>query len=81
MIDRGLAVAALTILGEPARASGLMREPRTGMCVRLAKLNLYQCLASAGPHYEDIYCLAQHAMLEPAGCASEAVRPMRTAAR
>jgi hypothetical protein len=51
------------------------------MCVRLAKLNLYQCLASAGPHYEDIYCLAQHAMLEPAGCASEAVRPMRTAAR
>ena len=81
VIDRGLAVAALTVLGEPARAGSLMREPRTGMCVRLAKLNLYQCLASAGPHYEDIYCLAQHAMLEPAGCASEAVRPIRTAAR
>ena len=81
MIDRGLAVAALTVLNEPARAGSLLREPRSGMCVRLAKLNLYQCLASAGPYYEDIYCLAQHGMLEPASCATDAVRPMRTAAR
>ena len=68
-------------MGESGRAGALMSEPRSGMCVRVAKLNLYQCLAAAGPYYEDIYCLAQHAMLEPAGCASEAVRPMRTAAR
>lgn len=81
VIDRGLAVAALTVLNEPARAGSLLREPRSGMCVRLAKLNLYQCLASAGPYYEDIYCLAQHGMLEPASCATDAVRPMRTAAR
>lgn len=81
VINRALAVAALNVLGEPGRARSLMSEPRTGMCVRLAKLNLYQCLASAGPHYEDVYCLAQHAMLEPAGCATDAVRPMRTAAR
>ena len=79
VVSRGLAVAALSVLGEPARARGLMNEPRSGMCVRLAKLNLYQCLASAGPYYEDIYCLAQHAMLEPASCATDAVRPMRTA--
>ena len=62
----------------------MYRNPR---CIRreerlnLAKLNLYQCLAAAGPYYEDIYCLAQHAMLEPAGCATDAVRPIRTAQR
>ena len=78
---RGLAVAALNVLGEGGKARGLMNEPRTGMCVRVAKLNLYQCLASAGPYYEDIYCLAMHGMLEPAGCATDSVRPMRTAVR
>ena len=81
VVDRALAVAALTVLGESSRAANLMREPRSGMCVRMAKLNLYQCLASAGPYYEDIYCLAQHAMLEPASCATDAVRPLRTASR
>lgn len=81
VVNRGLAVAALTVLGEEGRARTLMAEPRTGMCVRVAKLNYYQCLASAGPYYEDIYCLAQHAMLEPAGCATDALRPLRTAQR
>ena len=81
MVSRGLAVAALTVLGESGRAGALMSEPRSGMCVRVAKLNLYQCLAAAGPYYEDIYCLAQHAMLEPAGCATDSVRPIRTAQR
>lgn len=78
-VSRGLAVAALSLLGEGARARTLTSEPRTAMCVRVAKLNYHQCLASAGPYYEDIYCLAQHAMLEPAGCATNAVRPIRTA--
>ena len=81
MVSRGLAVAALTVLGESGRAGALMSEPRSGMCVRVAKLNLYQCLAAAGPYYEDIYCLAQHGMLEPAGCATDSVRPIRTAQR
>lgn len=81
VVSRGLAVAALTVMGENGRASALMSEPRSGMCVRVAKLNLYQCLAAAGPYYEDIYCLAQHGMLEPAGCATDAVRPIRTAQR
>jgi hypothetical protein len=51
------------------------------MCLRMAKLNLYQCLASAGPHYEDIYCLGQHAMMETAQCVTEAVKPPRPASR
>lgn len=81
VVSRGLAVAALTVMGESGRAGALMSEPRSGMCVRVAKLNLYQCLAAAGPYYEDIYCLAQHGMLEPASCATDAVRPIRTAQR
>jgi hypothetical protein len=74
VVSRGVALAALSVLGEDGRAHALMSEPRTGMCLRLAKLNLYQCLASAGPHYEDIYCLGQHAMIDPGQCVVEATR-------
>jgi hypothetical protein len=34
----------------------------------MAKLNLYQCLAVAGPHYEDVFCLGQHAMMDTGQC-------------
>jgi hypothetical protein len=71
-VAHGVALAALTVLGEEGKARALMSEPRTGSCLRLAKLNLYQCLASAGPHYEDIYCLGQHAMIDPGQCVVDA---------
>jgi hypothetical protein len=67
-------LAALAVLGEEGKARSLMSEPRSGSCLRLAKLNLYQCLASAGPNYEDIYCLGQHAMIDPGQCVVEATR-------
>jgi len=51
-----------------------MTEPKAAMCLRLAKLNLYQCLASAGPHYEDIFCLGQHAMIETGQCVVDATK-------
>jgi hypothetical protein len=34
----------------------------------MAKLNLYQCLAVARPHYEDVFCLGQHALEETGHC-------------
>jgi len=68
LVARGVAVAALSVLGEDGKARSLMTEPKAAMCLRLAKLNLYQCLASAGPHYEDIFCLGQHAMIETGQC-------------
>lgn len=80
-VSRGLAVAALTVLGEAPRARTLLNEPRSGMCLRVAKLNLYQCLASAGPYYEDIYCLGEHAMIEPGQCIAAAAEPGRRQAR
>jgi hypothetical protein len=72
LVARGVALAALSVLGEARQAHGLMSEPRSAACLRMAKLNLYQCLASAGPHYEDIFCLGQHAMIDPGQCVVDA---------
>jgi hypothetical protein len=68
VVARGLAVAALTVLGQDVQARALLTEPSSGLCLKIAKLNLFQCLASAGPYYEDIFCLAEHAMIEPGQC-------------
>jgi hypothetical protein len=72
VVARGVALAALTALGDGKAGAALLAEPKSGMCVRVAKLNFHQCLASAGPYYEDIYCLGQHAMIEPAQCVAAA---------
>jgi hypothetical protein len=75
LVTRAVALAALSALGDEARGRALTAsDPRTGSCLRLAKLNLYQCLASAGPQYEDIYCLGQHAMMETSRCVADATR-------
>jgi hypothetical protein len=73
-VTRGVALAALSVLGKTDEGRALMSEPRTGMCLKMAKLNLYQCLASSGPHYEDIFCLGQHAMIDPGQCVEEATK-------
>jgi hypothetical protein len=72
VVARGVALAALSLLGQPERGQPLMSEPRTASCLKMAKLNLYQCLSSAGPQYEDIYCLGQHAMIDPGQCVADA---------
>lgn len=77
VVIRSLAVAALAVLGEATDANletinAVMYEPNTGMCVNMAKLNLYQCLAVSKPHYEDVFCLGQHAMMDTARCVIKA---------
>lgn len=81
LVARGVALAALSLLGQEGRDRSLMSDVRTGSCLRLAKLNYHQCLASAGPHYEDIFCVGQHAMIETGQCVIEATQaaPMRVA--
>ncbi|HEY8572126.1 hypothetical protein [Phenylobacterium sp.] len=79
VVARGVALAALSAQGQQSRGKALMSDARTSSCVRIAKLNLYQCLSAAGPHYEDIYCLGQHAMIEPAQCVTEAAAPPKRA--
>lgn len=78
VVARGVAVAALSAIGQEGAGRSLMSDPKSGSCLRLAKLNLYQCLSAAGPQYEDIYCLGAHAMIEPGQCVVEATRPARS---
>jgi len=73
VVIRGLAVAALAVLGEAgddqaARIEPIVGEPVTANCLGDAKLNLYQCLAVSKPHYEDIFCLGQHVMMDTGQC-------------
>jgi len=76
-VARGLAVAALAIIGragdeDDAALRSVLAEPGGAGCLRMAKLNLFQCMAVAGPHYEDVFCMSQHAMLEAGHCLASA---------
>jgi hypothetical protein len=73
LVVRSLAVAALAALGYADDASleqviPLMAEPTTATCLNMSKLNLYQCLAVAKPHYEDVFCLGTHVMEDTGAC-------------
>jgi hypothetical protein len=75
-LRRGLALAALAALGaagdtNDAQVEPLLDEGSGQACLNLAKLNLFQCLAVAKPHYEDVFCLGQHALMETGECVSK----------
>jgi hypothetical protein len=72
LVMHGVALAALSLLGEEGRDRSLLADVHTGSCLRVAKLNYHQCLAAAGTRYEDVFCLGQHAMIDPGQCVIEA---------
>lgn len=77
MVIRSLAIAALSGLGAATDANietlnAIMVEPNVNSCANMSKLNLYQCLAVSRPHYEDVFCLGQHAMMDTARCVIKA---------
>lgn len=77
VVIRGLAVAALAALGAAgdnnlSAIDALSVDPATGSCLNMAKLNLYQCLAVSKPHYEDIFCLGQHILIDTGACVIKA---------
>ncbi|MBS0360934.1 MAG: hypothetical protein JSR98_06110 [Proteobacteria bacterium] len=72
-VNHALAVAALAALGYAGDDNlgsimPMLGEPDEVTCLNTAKLNLYQCLAVARPHYEDVFCLGQHALEETGHC-------------
>jgi hypothetical protein len=73
MVIRSLAVAALAALGYAddnsiAQVTPILAEPMSATCLNMSKLNLYQCLAVAKPHYEDVFCLGQHILEDTGHC-------------
>ena len=70
-VVRGLALAAMAIMGKTgdgaeARYEALLHDSSSEACLKMAKLDLNQCLAAAGPHYEDVYCAGRHAVSDTA---------------
>jgi hypothetical protein len=80
-VTRGMALAALAILGKAGDANldyvmPLLVNDNDGYCFNMSKLNLYQCLSVARPYYEDMYCLGLHIMDDTGQCvASEIGHP------
>lgn len=78
VVVRGLAVAALAALGQAsdenlAQILPLMADPTSATCLKMSKLNLYQCLAVSKPYYEDVFCLGQHVMIDTGQCVIKGV--------
>ncbi|HWU80294.1 MAG TPA: hypothetical protein VN158_09555, partial [Caulobacter sp.] len=73
VVIRGLAVAALAALGAAGDSNlsyldAISNDPGTANCLNMGKLNLYQCLAVSKPHYEDVFCLGQHILIDTGAC-------------
>ena len=72
-VARSVALAALALLGRAgeeraAEAAPLLVTAQGEDCLKMAKLNLNQCLAVAGPRYEDMFCLGRHAVADTGQC-------------
>jgi len=73
IVTRGMALAALTVLGQGGAANAdrvqpLLNDLVSINCLKMAKLNFYQCMAVAGPQYEDLFCAGQHGLMDTGGC-------------
>ena len=80
VIAHSLALAALAILdgtqgADEGRLDQVVSEKDSADCLKMAKLNLFQCLSVAGPEYEDVYCLGQHAVLDTGQCVAGGAAP------
>ena len=78
LVIHSLAVAALAALGyaddnSVGQVMPILAEPTASTCLTLSKLNLYQCLAVAKPHYEDVFCLGQHILTDTGHCLMKGV--------
>ncbi|WP_298125434.1 hypothetical protein [Brevundimonas sp.] len=82
VVINALAIAALAALGAGgeeyrAQTDALIVETNSEFCFNMTKLNLFQCLAAARPHYEDIFCVGQHIVRDIAVCTAEGTGPTR----
>ena len=70
-VARSLALAAVAALGQAGDAAlveQISNDPECNTCLRMSKLNLFQCLAVSKPWYEDVFCLGQHVLIDTGEC-------------
>jgi hypothetical protein len=77
LVVHALALAAEAALGAATAEDlpnlrPLLSEPSGAQCLHMSKLNLYQCMAVAGPEYEDVFCLSQHELIDTGQCVAAA---------
>jgi hypothetical protein len=73
LVARAVTLAALSAIGmagdeQVSRIMPNLTDPEATFCLNMARLNLFQCLAVAGPHYEDMFCLGQHVLMDTGSC-------------
>ena len=79
-VQRALAVAAMAALGDGAedygdQLSAMLDDEDEHECLHSAKLSLYECLAVAKPHYEDVFCMGQHVLMDTGQCIIKSITP------
>lgn len=73
--DKIATLAAYRILGEGAAPASELREAMnersTSSCLKMAQLNLQQCVAAAHKQYEVPFCIGEHALTDVGQCIGE----------
>ena len=80
-VVRGLALAAIAAIGHGGDdnrtiTDSLLNEPVSADCLSFTRLMIMQCLAASRPHYEEIFCLGQHLMMDTAQCIIDSAGPV-----
>jgi hypothetical protein len=84
VVTQALALAALIIAGQAGSehtdvVKALLADNDTDACLDQAKTTMYECYSVAGPHYEDIFCSGQHALVDTGMCMIKAAGAVQTA--
>jgi hypothetical protein len=73
--DKIATLAAYRILGDGAAPASELRnamnERSTSACLKMAQLNLQQCVAAAHKQYEVPFCIGEHALTDVGECIGE----------
>jgi len=75
-VNRSLAIAALSILGEGTgvneeAVAAMLNDGHSARCLGESKLNLNQCLAASRFHFDDVFCVGQHILMDTGNCIGE----------
>lgn len=75
-VNRALAIAAISILGEGTGSNeeavvAMLNDSASPRCLGESKLMLNQCLAASRFHFDDVFCIGQHILMDTGNCIGE----------